>query len=125
MINVLLVYTKDGLNHTFIKALKGLSGTDIKTAASGEEALKSVKNNQTDLIISAETLPDMSGLTLLETLVKVNPFVNSALVSRLSESDFHEATEGLGILMSVPPDADEAFAESLLNYLNKIIVTAP
>ncbi len=120
MIRILLVYTDNGLNQNIIDGLEKQETLEIISASSGTEALELVYNNTIHLVIAAETLPDMSGITLIEKLVMVNPFVNSAVVSSLSEEAFHEATEGLGILMSIPPDADDGFADVLLNYLSKI-----
>lgn len=40
----------------------------------------------------------------------INAMVNTAVVSPLSDEEFHEASEGLGILVRLPlePGADEA-----------------
>ena len=120
MIKILLVYTDDGLNRKFIESLENKETANVRTASSGGQALDIIRDGSTNLVIAAEKLPDMSGLTLIEKLVMTNPFINTALASRLSEEDFHETTEGLGILMSVPPDANEGFADVLLSYLTKI-----
>ncbi len=123
MIKILLVYTGDGLNKNFINGFYSAGSASIQVVTSGREALEIAKTNKTDLLIAAEKLPDMSGLSLIEQLVTVNPFINSALVSALSDEDFHEKTEGLGILMPVPSDADEFFSVDLLNYFKKIVDT--
>ncbi len=120
MIRILLVYTDNGLNQSFINGLEKQETLEIISASSGTEALELIFNNTIHLVVTAETLTDMSGITLIEKLVMVNPFVNSAVVSSLSEEDFHEVTEGLGILMSIPSDADDVFADELLNYLSRI-----
>ena len=57
-----------------------------------------MQGKNTDLVIVDEQLDDMSGIEFVGRLVQVNPLVNTAIVGSLSDEDFHEATEGLGVL---------------------------
>ena len=50
----------------------------------------------------------------------VNPLVNTAIVGEQSKKEFHEATEGLGVLMQLPRHPQERDAEALLAILDKI-----
>ena len=50
----------------------------------------------------------------------INPMINTAVVSDLSKKEFHEATEGLGVLTAVSKHAGADEAEGLLEYLYKI-----
>ncbi|MCK5229369.1 MAG: hypothetical protein KAR13_03835, partial [Desulfobulbaceae bacterium] len=74
-----------------------------------------------DLVIIDEKFSDMTGLEFAEKLVTVNPMMNCAMVSSLSPEDFHEATEGLGILMQLPLASGKEDAEKLLKHLNSIL----
>jgi DNA-binding NarL/FixJ family response regulator len=85
------------------------------TGAAGLAALKGI-----DVVIVDEQLDDMSGIAFINQVVKVNPLVNTALVSALAADEFHEATEGLGVLMQLPPHPREKDAEALLATLAKI-----
>lgn len=73
-----------------------------------------------DLVIVDEQLNDMAGIQFVKQLVMVNPLVNTVIVSALSAEDFHEATEGLGVLMRLPLQPKESDATELLAILAKI-----
>ncbi len=49
-----------------------------------------------------ENLGDMTGLEFIRAIVSKRPMVNCAAISSLASEDFHEASEGLGILMQLP-----------------------
>lgn len=93
---------------------------ELAPAATGAAGLALLKSKLVDLVIVDEQLDDMSGIAFTKQLVKVNPLVNTAIVSALTADEFHEATEGLGVLMQLPPHPSETDAESLLAVLKKI-----
>ena len=95
---------------------------EMVPAATGATGLALLRGKTMSLVIVDEQLDDMSGIQFVEQLVKVNPLVNTAIVGSLAEADFHEATEGLGVLMQLPLHPDERDAEALLSVLNKIAV---
>lgn len=91
---------------------------------SGTKAISMIKDQIFDLVITDENLSDMTGLEFVRKLVSVNPMTNCAAVSSLSADDFHEASEGLGILMALPPNPDKDNAQALLKHLDKILKLA-
>ena len=93
---------------------------ELAPAATGEAGLALLKVKQVNLVIVDEQLDDMSGIEFVKQLVKVNPMVNTAIVSTLTADEFHEVTEGLGVLMQLPPHPGENDAEALLAVLEKI-----
>ncbi len=121
MIRILLVYNDQGLTTEFVNAIGGVDDTEITTTDNGNNALEFVQNTTSDIAIIAETLPDMTGIELVERVVKVNPMVNTAVVSDLHDEAFHEATEGLGILMAIPSKAGKTEASNLITYLGTIM----
>ena len=121
MVKILLVSKNGDLKSEFVNTLCQIGKTQVRMAASGKEALEFLQENKFDLAIAAESLPDMTGVSFVEKLVMINPMINTAIASDLSKKDFHEATEGLGVLMALPLDADEKDATYLLEYLGKII----
>ncbi len=92
----------------------------VLEAESGETGISMIKENHFDLVVADEQLPDMSGLDFIKKLIRVNPMSNCAAVSGLSHEDFHEASEGLGVLMQLPLDLKEEHVESLMARFNKI-----
>jgi len=96
------------------------NGVRIACLKSGRKAIDAVSEKTFDLLIADETLEDMSGLELVETLITSQPMLNCAVVSSLSAGDYHEASEGLGILMQLPTEPGRKEAEVLMNHLTKI-----
>ena len=73
-----------------------------------------------DLIIIDEKVDGRPGPDIAMEMIRVNAMANLALVSSLSPEDFHEASEGLGIMAQLPPYPDEKDAERLLNTLTAL-----
>ncbi len=92
----------------------------LASATNGDAGLTQLKNEKIDVVIVDEHLGDMSGIAFVNQLVKINPLANTAIVSTLSHEEFHEATEGLGVLMQLPAQPQEKDAEALLTILEKI-----
>lgn len=92
----------------------------VAWVTSGLNGLETVQEKPVDLVVVDEDLGDMSGLTFVERLVAVNPMINCALVSSLSKKEYHEASEGLGVLMQLPTEPDRSDAKRLMAHLNQI-----
>lgn len=93
----------------------------IERVGSGAEALAMLSEKQVDLVVIDETLKDMTGLDLARQAVFRNPMTAVALVSPLSPEDFHEATEGLGILAQLSLRPVRREVRSLLEKLSKVM----
>jgi DNA-binding NtrC family response regulator len=96
-------------------------GARIMWAESCEAVLKNVEAERYDLIITAEDLPDVKGLECIKKLISLNPMINCAAISSLSHKDFHEASEGLGVLMQIPERPGRDDAAKLLEHLKMIL----
>jgi hypothetical protein len=51
----------------------------------------------------------------------VNAMVNTAVISPLAEADFHEVSEGLGVLGRLPEEPGESDAYDLLGKLKRVL----
>ncbi|MFO7643683.1 MAG: response regulator [Desulfosarcina sp.] len=124
MIRLLLV-TLDKTN--FGELLSGIQKQVdvIGWAGSGRQALETLAEKPADLVVVDEALGDMTGLELVHRLVAVNPVINCALVSPLAEAAYHEASEGLGILMRLPLQPGVSDGERLMTHLNQIVAVHP
>lgn len=120
MIKLLLVTSDKAVFSEFSGELIKRSGVSVTWADSGEEALSMVSAECFDLVVTDEKLRDMPGLVHAEKLVRLNPMVNCAAVSSLSEKAFHEAGEGLGLLTRLPPSPGRKEAQWLLEQLLSI-----
>ena len=90
-----------------------------KRQPSPEIARKYIKSF--DMVVSDESLSDMTGLEFVKKLVMTHPMTHCALVNSLSPETYHEASEGLGLLMQLPAAPDRETSEQLLSHLKTII----
>jgi DNA-binding response OmpR family regulator len=97
---------------------------DLNYASSGAEALRLAGQGNMVLAVADEGLGDMSGLDFVRELLMVNAMINSAVVSSLSHDDFHEASEGLGIMVQLSSSISRREAEDLLSRLESMIPIA-
>lgn len=100
--------------------LKGYGDIVIESVELGETALKTVSDRAPDLVIIDEDLGDMTGIEFVRRLLKINPMIDSAVVSRLGHDEFHEASEGLGIMAQLPANPGREDAERLIMTLKQI-----
>jgi YesN/AraC family two-component response regulator len=103
MITLLLVATEKKAFSAISRGLTESKAAAVFQSDSGKEALEVVALQPFDLVITDEKLCDMEGLVFAEKLVKHNPMIHCAVVSTLSDDDFHEASEGLGVLAKLSP----------------------
>ena len=101
----------------------GLEKNQVQTAwaGSGSNAIVKIAEGRFDLVVTDENLVDMAGLEFIEKIITIKPMVNCAAVSSLLPADFHEASEGLGILMQLPVMPGQEQAEKLLRQLKTIM----
>ena len=102
------------------------------TLAKSTEAELSFANNVADAIASAKYMPpafmvldenldEGSPLELAVRLMAINAMINVAVISPLESVAFHEASEGLGILASVPPNPAASDGEALGAVFKKFL----
>ena len=110
------------------KALSGLAyglmrsaGIEICWTDSGKKAFNIISDKTIDLVVVDETIDEASGLEFVQNLVSINPLINTAVISPLSETDLHEQSEGLGVLMRLPTNPDEKQAALLIERLDKVL----
>lgn len=102
------------------KSVLDQNGIHATHMDSGQKTLAAIAAHGFDLLIADENLGDMTGLELIEFVVTKNPMLNCAAISSLSSDDFHEASEGLGVLMQLSLEPDQGEVEQLLEHLGKI-----
>ena len=92
---------------------------EIEWAAPGDHALFGILSTAPDLVILDEKADGAPDFEFIRRVINRNAFINFAAVSRLTDKEFHEASEGLGILMRIPPDPGVSEAEALLEMINR------
>ncbi len=93
------------------------AGHVVHVVPTAAEAIKAVTETPPGLCVVDAGLPDMEPFKLVARLMQINALVFTAVVSDLSEADFHEAGEGLGILLHLPPGPGLADATKLCEAL--------
>lgn len=120
MLKLLLVSPdKDSLSE-LASALEKEDNVNLSRAGSGARALEIILDTVVDLVVTDEKLGDMTGIEFARRLLSVNPMINCASVSHLSSEDFHEASEGLGLLAQLPIRPGEGEAKDLLQRLKNL-----
>jgi DNA-binding NtrC family response regulator len=120
IIRILLV-SQDRASMSAFKV--GLEEDRVRTAwaESGSNAIVKIAEGRFDLVVTDENLGDMTGLEFIEKVISIKPMVNCAAVTSLLPGDFHEASEGLGILMQLPVRPGQEQAQKLLGHLKNIL----
>ena len=123
MLFVLLISREKAAFSVLAGTLENNDITEITTewTDSGSKALSIIDAKHFDLVVIDEKLSDMTGLLFAKKLVSVNPIINCALVSSLSAKNFHNVSEGLGIIMQLPPLPNKEDAEKLFEHLSCIL----
>ncbi len=121
MIRILIVSSENSFSASLFLILKDRNGVEVLRSESGNQGLSMVRDRDFHLVIADENLSDMTGLGFAKKLVSVNPIINQAIASSLSHDEFHEASEGLGILMALPLETMEVDVNRLMEQLRKII----
>ena len=120
MTKILLVTSEKEPFSKFDSILKQKDNVELSWAATGQEALEALSNNPVDLVIVNENIGDMTGIEFMKKLLPINPMINCAAVSPLAPDAFHEASEGLGVLVQLPVDPGALEAEDLLKRLKNL-----
>ena len=103
-----------------ISALAEHDDVRLLRAESANQTLDLASKKAVDLVIADERLGDTTGLELAAGLLSINPMITCSVVSGLTPEEFHEASEGLGIMAQLPTNPGQAHAESLLHQLREI-----
>ena len=102
-------------NEVFIQ-----KGSTIRSMQSLEEVQVAMKEEAPQLIILDLGLEGQIMRDSVSSLLMINAFVHTCLVSTMSGDDFHEYTEGLGILMPLPENPSANDAHKVLEALQGV-----
>ncbi len=121
MIDVLLIGGKNATLTELSRLLNLQEGVAVTEVSSEEKAMEIASRNEHQLVIVDEKTNKNSGIEFTKQLIATNPLLNCAIVSSLGEEDFHESTEGLGVLSSIPKTPAPEDVERLLTLLKRIL----
>jgi DNA-binding response OmpR family regulator len=120
MLKILLVFGNKEEFSDFAQELVKQKDVVILWADSGQKALDIISDSAVDLVVSDENLVDMTGLQFALRLLSINPMVNCSVVSSLDAEQFHEASEGLGLMSQLRPRPDAEQAIELFIRLREL-----
>lgn len=96
-------------------------GNTLRQAPSLKDAAPLIRDMPPALAILDLGLEGKALRQAVIDIMMINASVHTAVVSDTDPDDFHEATEGLGILMPLPSSPKAADAERLLKALAGVI----
>ncbi len=121
MLHILLVSVRGENIRAFTKGLSSDPEVCLNLVTSGAEALNIVRAKCPDLVIVDSGYPDTDSLGLVREIISANAMANIAVVSPLSEADFHDRSEGLGVLCRLPPEPGGFDSKALLQKLRGVL----
>jgi len=121
MLRIVLATDRLEAIQAFVEALSSNPEVRLQHVTSGAEVLEAVSVSAPHLVIIDSGLANTEPLELVKKLLMVNAMMNMAVVSPLSEAEFHEASEGLGVLGRLPKEPGESDAADLLHRLKKVL----
>lgn len=99
--------------------LKNVEGVEVVgTAKSGEEALKKMKGNQIDILMTDIQMPKMDGIQLTEEVLKRNPKQKVLILTMFGEVGYIKRLLHLGVQGYVLKDIDKS---DLLTAINEVV----
>lgn len=124
MLHILLATARPEAFHSFCELLLSAPEVSLDHAMSGTEALIAVRKASPHLVVIDSELPDFDAFDLVRELLVADAMIGTAVVSPLSEEEFHEASEGLGVLARLPVEPRGADAAELLDKLRRVLGVA-
>lgn len=121
MLQILLITNRRESLHSFIEALLSDPEVYLDQLSSETEALSVVRTKCPNLVIIDSGSFDTDALDLVRVLITANAMVNTAVLSVLSDADFHDKSEGLGVLCRLPFEPGSDDAGRLLRNLRGIL----
>ncbi len=121
MLHILLVTAHPEIFRSFTEGLSSDPGVCLEQVTARADAMGIVRAQCPHLVIVDSGAPDSDSLDLVREMISVNAMVNTAVVSPLSDADFHDKSEGLGVLCRTPVEPGKKEARELLLKLRAVI----
>lgn len=121
MKQVLIITSRPDDFTALAEGIQKIEPASIAWADSGDAALAAVTGKIVDLAVIDETVGGQPGLKIAKEILMKNAMINQAVVSRLTPEEFHETSEGLGIMAQLPPKPDAGDAKMLMETLKSIM----
>jgi DNA-binding NtrC family response regulator len=117
---ILLLTSRPDQLKPFIHALNQDRDSVVATVESIQETVKAIEKSVPALVIVDDQVQGLAGLDIVRHLINVNAFIQTAVLSELGQQEFHERSEGLGILSKLPLIPKEEEARKLIRLLRQV-----
>ena len=109
-LKVLLVSPVRENLEAFAAALSSDVDVSLHWAESGDAALETARAEHPHLVVIDEAVPGAAPLDLVIRLLAVDALINTAVVSGAPDEEFHQMSEGLGVMarLALSPGPGEA-----------------
>lgn len=77
-------------------------GVSVAMKPDAKTLLESIRQTPVNLVVVDQELPESDPVRLVMDILTVDATIQTAVITPLSEGDFHEASEGLGVLKGLP-----------------------
>jgi CheY-like chemotaxis protein len=118
--NILLITSRPAHQKEFVQALDQHEKITVITAESIQEAVLAVEKQPPILVVTDDQVCGLTGLDIVRRLIEVNAFIQTAVISELDDHEFHNRSEGLGILSKLPLIPGEGDALKLIKRLEQV-----
>jgi DNA-binding NarL/FixJ family response regulator len=122
MLKILLVSSEQKNLDAFAQALALDPKVSLFKTESAGEALKIACNVHPQLAVIDSALSGKDPLKLVSGFIALDAMINTVVVSGMDDEEFHEASEGLGILARLPEQPGAEEAARILSAVRKISV---
>ncbi len=122
MLHIVLVSVRRESIRAFAEGLSSDPEVCLEQVSSGSEALGLVRAQCPHLVIVDPGSPDIDWLDVVKEIISANAMVNTAVVSALSDHEFHQVAEGFGTLCRLPLDPGPGEADVLLKKLRSVLM---
>lgn len=114
---VVIVTERNEALHDFAQGLGG----DVEWTKSTDEVLGRAKIQPWQLVVVDAMTPGMDYKTFVMDLLRVNAMLNTVVVTDMGEEDFHEDSEGLGVLCAVPAKPGRGDGVQAMDRLRRML----
>lgn len=105
----------------FIGTLEADEQVTLIQAAGAQETIDTAIRVVPALVIIDDGIDADGGLALARQLLQVNAFVHTVILSDMAEAMFHDAAEGLGVLMQLSATPESEDARQLLSHFRSLL----
>lgn len=104
----------------FVDTLSSQTGAEIEFVADISKVIDAIKAIKPLAVVIEDDQEDFSSLEMVRQILSFDAMIHIAMMSDSPEAEFHEKTEGYGILMQLPRDVDVKDARVLAERLSQL-----